>query len=91
MTCTTGKFKGTCAVLNRHRCTVQCTAYKRATGDDSLTHVLQHSLLITAYGGIKLPVVGIVLLQVQQLGVQHKLCCKVIDSTTVQPLLGHKV
>jgi len=64
--------------------------YKRATGDDSLTHVLPDSSLITAYGGTKLPVVGKVSLQVSRLGVQHTICCKLIDSPAVRPLLGHK-
>ena len=36
--------------------------YKKATEDDSLTHVLPDSSLITVYGGTKLPVISKVLL-----------------------------
>ena len=64
--------------------------YRRATGDDSLTHVLPDNSHITAYGGTKLPVVGRVRLQVERHGVQHAIVCKLIDSPTVRPLLGHK-
>ena len=53
--------------------------YKKATVDASLTKITPSHTQVTAYGGNNLPVVGTVLLKVQQSGLRCHLDCKSID------------
>ena len=64
--------------------------YNKATVDASLTKITPSRTQVTAYGGNNLPVVGTVLLKVQQSGLRCRLDCKSIDHSGIRPLLGRK-
>jgi len=66
------------------------TAYKKATRDTNLSHVMPSVTAITAYGGHSIPITGTALLKVWQGDQHYKLSCKLIDSIRIRPLLGKR-
>ena len=64
--------------------------YKVASGDTKLVHVSSQKSHITTYGGMKLPIVGHVLLPVSRGDRRCILNCKLVDCANVRPLLGRK-
>ena len=62
--------------------------YEKATRGYNLTHVTPAQYITVAYGGYKMPGVGLVRIRVWR-GDYHCLVeCKLVDSSTIRPILG---
>ena len=64
--------------------------YKQACNDEDLSNVRRMKSTISAYGGLRLPVVGEVILKVSRDETKCKLNCKLVDSEDIRPILGRK-
>ena len=64
--------------------------YKKATTDTELKKVTLSKTKISTYGGSRLHVVGKVIVPVWRDEKKFKLDCKLVDNTSVRPILGRK-
>ena len=64
--------------------------YKLANDDANLGLISHRKSIITAYGGAKIEVIGEVILDVTRNGKFYRILCKIIDNSSVRPLLGRK-
>jgi len=64
--------------------------YKMHTGDKNLNNMLAKRSVITAYGGTTIDVLGEVALNVSRNGKNYVIVCKIIDNSSVRPLLGRQ-
>lgn len=64
--------------------------YKKASKDYELKKVKKVKTAITAYGGLRLPVVSQVVIQVWRDKFKCLLDCKLVDSKDIRPILGRK-
>ena len=64
--------------------------YKQACNDEDISNVRRMKSTISAYGGLRLSVVGEVILKVSRDKTKCKLNCKLVDSEDIRPILGRK-
>ena len=64
--------------------------YKQACNDEHLSNVRTVKSTISAYWGLRLPVVGEVILKVSRDETKCKLNCKLVGSEDIRPILGQK-